>query len=429
MADLEGGGGIAEAVFDLEMAAWVGGGDDAGGGGEDGGGFVALELSGHFWAGDVVDASTAAADGGVGEGDEGEVGDEAEEGLGLGFYALAVMEVAGGVVGDDGGFGQGAGGAGADFDEPSVDIAEFGGPEAGFFSVVGVVGEEAVVVGEVAAATAGVADDGVEGGKVETVDQAAGEGAGEFGFAVVTVETAAATLVAGGDDLAVVGEEDVGGVAVDLAEDEVLNAAGEEADAPAGGGGGGFDGGEEGVAEVAADGGGGRFEGAQAGGEEAHEAEGAGEALEAGGLIEPEQAPEQAKAPRAHEEEFDGEAAPESAGGGGEDTVGFDLGAGGLEEAGVVNAGGAGGDAGEAAEAGIHFVAEGRIDGEFAVGDGTHEGDAAAGAVAFFFGRDKGGAGGEAEAAVHALLHDGVVEVAEQFRAGRCGGEGSGSRW
>ena len=94
----------------------------------------------------------------------------------------------------------------------------------------------------------------------------------------------------------------------------------------------------------------------------------------------------------------------------------FDFGAGGFKEFGVVYVGGAGGGAGEAAEAVIHFLAEGFGDFEVAVGDGTHEGDASARAVLFELGLFVGRAGGQAHAAVHALLENGVVEANEEVR-------------
>ena len=51
---------------------------------------------------------------------------------------------------------------------------------------------------------------------------------------------------------------------------------------------------------------------------------------------------------------------------------------------------------------------------QLAVGDGAHEGDAAARAVALDLGLHVGGTGGQAHAAVHALLEHGVVALVEQ---------------
>jgi hypothetical protein len=84
---------------------------------------------------------------------------------------------------------------------------------------------------EMRSATGGVGDDGVEVIEVEMIEEAARVTLGHFIFAVVGVERAAAALGRRGDDGAAIGEEDVGGVAVDVAVNEVLNAAGEEADA------------------------------------------------------------------------------------------------------------------------------------------------------------------------------------------------------
>ncbi len=82
------------------------------------------------------------------------------------------------------------------------------------------------------------------------------------------------------------------------------------------------------------------------------------------------------------------------------------LGAGVLEQLGVVHAGRAGGHAGEAAEAKIHFIGECFCGLEFAIGDGAHERDTAARAVSLKLGLVVRRAGGQAHAAVHALLHD-----------------------
>ena len=89
------------------------------------------------------------------------------------------------------------------------------------------------------------------------------------------------------------------------------------------------------------------------------------------------------------------------------------FGAGVLEEFGVIHASGTRGHAGEATEAKIHFIAECLRRFETFVGDGAHQSDSPARAVAFEFGGVVSRAGRQAKAAMHALLHDGVVEVFE----------------
>jgi hypothetical protein len=167
------------------------------------------------------------------------------------------------------------------------------------------------------------------------------------------------------------------------------------------------------VAEFFPDARGLRFETAEVRGEQVVEAEFAKQPLAASGLPEPEGASEEAEEARSREKKFDYGGPPESALRGGECVDAFDFGSGGLEELRVVDAGWTGGLAGEAAEAEIHFVSEGGGGGEFPVGNGAHERDAAAGAVAFVSGRVVGRAGRQAHAAVHALLEDGVVEARE----------------
>ena len=97
-----------------------------------------------------------------------------------------------------------------------------------------------------------------------------------------------------------------------------------------------------------------------------------------------------------HEEPPDGEGADQVPLRRLEHAAGFGLGAGVLEQLGVVDARGASGHAGEAAEAEIHFVGEGLGGFEAAIGNGAHEGDAAARAVALDLGGIVGRASGQA---------------------------------
>ena len=100
------------------------------------------------------------------------------------------------------------------------------------------------------------------------------------------------------------------------------------------------------------------------------------------------------------------------------------LGAGHLEKPGVIDSGGTRRFAGQAAETEIHFVGEGAGGFEPSVGDGPHQGDASARAVAFEFGGVVSGASGQTEAAVHALLDDRVIQPAQLRKPG--GGQRDG---
>ena len=76
--------------------------------------------------------------------------------------------------------------------------------------------------------TSGVDDDVVEVEVLEGVDGLAGEVQGLFFAAGVGGEGAAAALVFGGYDLAALGGEDANGGGVDLGEEDLLHAAGQE---------------------------------------------------------------------------------------------------------------------------------------------------------------------------------------------------------
>jgi hypothetical protein len=128
--------------------------------------------------------------------------------------------------------------------------------------------------------------------------------------------------------------------------------------------------------------------------EEPGKAEFARGGLKAEGLIEPEEAPDEAEEAGLHEELLHGEPADEVASWIFNYAALLDVSAGVFEEIGVVDAGRARGGAGEAAEAVAHFVGEAGGGFEFAVGDGAHEGDATARGVSLATGFGVGGAGG-----------------------------------
>ena len=231
---------------------------------------------------------------------------------------------------------------------------------------------------EVRAAAGGVGDDGVERVEVELVEQAAGVVLRHLVLAVVGVERAAAGLVRRRDDGAAVGEQDVGGVAVDVAVDEVLHAAGEQADAVTS-----------------------RYP--------AHSPRGCDQVgrelaphdrrlrLEPRGTLRQETSaawrgrasaaprrgrakrsrPTQPQPPLPREKQVEQQPARKAPQRRSRRLRPLGLGAGHLEELGVIDPGGAGRFAGEAAEAEVHLVRERFRRLQLAVGDGAHEGDAA----------------------------------------------------
>ena len=84
---------------------------------------------------------------------------------------------------------------------------------------------------EMVTAAAGVGDDGVELRRREEVDHPLGQRLGRVGFAIVGVERTAAGLDRRRVHFAAVSQEDVGGVAVDIREHEILDATGKQGDA------------------------------------------------------------------------------------------------------------------------------------------------------------------------------------------------------
>ena len=296
---------------------------------------------------------------------------------------------------------------------PLVDVAELGVPELGQGRVDGVCGQQRAVVAEVIAAAAGVRDDRVELRRREEVDHPLGQRLGRIAFAVVGVERAAAGLDGRRVDFTAVGQKDVGGVTIDIREDEVLDAAGQQGDAVRllrrr------FDRADQLRRELRRDGRALGFEAAEVLGQQLGQSDLAGGGLQPEALVKPEQASGEAEQARAHEQPADGDRAPEAAGEGLVEAGGLDFGAGGLEQVGVIHARGAGGLAGQAAEAVAHLIGEGRRELQFVVGHGAHERDASAWAVALLLGGVVGGAGRQAHPAMHALLQDRVIEELER---------------
>src|SRR5262249_31402033 len=101
----------------------------------------------------------------------------------------------------------------------------------------------------------------------------------------------------------------------------------------------------------------------------------------------------------------------------------FGFGASVLEQFGVIDTCWTGGHAGEAPEAEVHLVGARVTWFEPAVRAGAHQSDASARAIAFEFGGVISRAGGQAKAAMHALLQDRIIQRFEMGRAHR--GRGS----
>ena len=179
---------------------------------------------------DVVDAGAAAAPGGFREFGEGEPGDEFEQLAGLGGDFLAVAKVAGFVISDGSFAAASPRGAATVFDKVFVDVLDLGIPVMGTGGIGRIIGKEVAVFFQVGAAATGVGDDGVEFPDGKEVQLAAGEGAGGFEVAIVGVQGAATGLDGRREDLAAIGEEDIGGVAIDVRKCQVLDTTGEKGD-------------------------------------------------------------------------------------------------------------------------------------------------------------------------------------------------------
>ena len=219
---------MAEAAGDLKVAPGVGGGEDRCAGADDVPDLADEELFGLLGLGDIVDAGAAAAPVGLGQLDELEPRDELQEVARLLGDLLAVRQVAGVVVSDGEVAEARPRGAATVLHHPFVDIAELGVPQLRQRRVDGVFGEQGAVMPEMITAAAGIRDDGVELRRREEVDHPLGQGLGRVGFAIVGVEGAAAGLDRRRVDLAAVGQQYVGGVAIDVREDQILHAAGEQ---------------------------------------------------------------------------------------------------------------------------------------------------------------------------------------------------------
>ena len=331
--------------------------------------------------------------------------------------------MAGFVIGDGGLTTAGSGDAAAGLDEKLVDVLDLGVPGVGAGGVGGVIGKQVAVFFEVGAAASRVGDDGVEFVDCEEIELAAGQLAGRFEVAVVGVEGAAAGLDGRRQDFAVVGKENVGGVAVNVGKNQILDAAGEQGDTVAGRAGGPFDRADEFVGKRGRNGGRLGLQIPQGGREETQQTGFPDEGLETGLLMEPERGSESPEEAGLEEQVTQGEPAPETALGRDGGAGAFDFGPGRFKKGTVIHSRRTSRLAGEATEAIIHFLGESAAGLELAIGHRAHQGDAPARAVPLAFGFIVGGTGGQAHAAVHALLEDGIIQLGEKGGTGRHGAE------
>lgn len=301
----------------------------------------------------------------------------------------------------------------ADLREPFVNVFHLFIPKMRTPGVSRIVGQKFRVMFQMRTATRRVRDDGVELFRRKLVDVFSRQSLRHFPFAVVRVKRAAAILLRRRDDFATVSRENFHCVAVHVAEHEVLRATDEHRDTI-------FFlrvGLRDRRNQI-----GGKFrlnrrrhcfQFAQTFREEIQNAAFAKERLQAELLIKANRRADELQPAHVHEQPAQRERANETAFGIVEVAALLGFGAGVFEKLGVIHASRTRGHASETTEAKIHFIAErlGRF--ETFVGDGAHQSDSSARTVAFELGGVVRRAGRQAEAAMHALLHDGVVEVFE----------------
>ena len=152
-----------------------------------------------------------------------------------------------------------------------------------------------------------------------------------------------------------------------------------------------------------------RFEVAEPFWKQLQNAAGTDNFLQADILVKAKEPPDDAQSSQIHEKPVQREPADQVSFWIFQNAAGLGFGAGVFEKLSVVHPGGAGGHASQAAEAKIHFVRESFRGFEPAISNGAHERNAATRAVTLEFCGVVSGAGGQAKAAMHALLEDGVI--------------------
>ena len=266
---------------------------------------------------------------------------------------------------------------------------------------------------EMRAAAAGVRYDGVELLRRKPLDVSSGQLSRQFPFAVVPVKRAAAMLLGRGDDFAAVAGQHLNCVAVHIAEYQVLGAPRQDGHS---------------ISLRSRRRGHGRnhlgrklrlhrrchrFQFAQTLGKQFQETAATDKSLQAKFLVQAQGPARQLQARQIHEQPAKRDATNPVAGRRFQDAAALCFGAGALEQFRVIHPRRTGCHARQTTQTEIHFLGErpGRF--QPAVGDGAHQRDAAAGTVPFQLGRVIGRARRKAKPAVHALLHDGIVELFE----------------
>ena len=100
-------------------------------------------------------------------------------------------------------------------------------PELGAVAIRRIVRQQLGVMFQMRTAAARVGNDGVELFRRKLIDVVARQFLGQFPFAVVGVKRAAAILLRRRDDFAAIARQHFDGVAIDIAEDQVLRATGQ----------------------------------------------------------------------------------------------------------------------------------------------------------------------------------------------------------
>ena len=124
--------------------------------------------------------------------------------------------------------------AAPDLHQPLVDVLQLRVPGARRVAVSRIVFEQVPVVPQVRSAAAGVRDDRIVAVRREEIDHPARLLPGQIQLAVVGVQRSAARLRRWRLDAAAVGQQHIRRVAVDVGEDQILDAAGQKRDAIAG---------------------------------------------------------------------------------------------------------------------------------------------------------------------------------------------------
>ncbi len=402
----------------LQEASGIGGGDDRGTRGLGVLHFFRQQFERRFRLRDVVDSGGAAADFRAGQFHKFESGDGAQK-RARGFTdSLTVEKMAGILIGDTQGkrfqfYGE------AERGEKFGDVVDFCGEftSPGKLRLFG--RKEMIIFLKRGTASGGVGDDGVKVFAKEDGKICSSEFSGHIADAGVRGKRAAAKLSFRHDDFAAIGSKDADGGFIEPREGDVGDASGEESDAGAARTRGGIGPAVAAIEKVVVN----AREEAFAFGktEKFQHADGARDGLQAGALVEAENAGE-IDDEKGIGEQLPEDVVPRDTRDPGTLAVPLDARASVLDELSILDAGGAGGFAGAAVETFVNVIHERIGDGKIAELDVNHLVDAAARGIRFEIPEAVSGASVQAETAVDAA---GVVLV-DGSRAGD-GERGHGS--